>query len=92
MHKISKNVVSVSTGTLQEYAKEDLGKKDYKVLLFLMDYLSSVDFTRIDIKQIADTLEISKDDVKKSLQTLQDKYIIIKGSSEHVTKGYKFYK
>lgn len=90
MHKTSKTVVSISVGTLQDYAKKDLGKKDYKVLLFLADYLNSLDYTRIDVEQIAESLNLKKKEVKECIYHLESELIIREGSSDHVKKGYKF--
>lgn len=90
MHKTSKTVVSISVGTLQDYAMKDLSKKDYKVLLFLSDYLNSLDYTRIDVDQIAESLDMKKKQVKECINNLESELIIREGSSDHVKKGYKF--
>jgi hypothetical protein len=91
MYKISKTVVSIDIGSMELLSRtEDLTKKDYRVLLFLMARLDSMNYTRLDKKQMADTLDISKDDINRSLCNLANAFILIEGSDAHVKKGYKF--
>ena len=47
-------------------------------------------FKSIDVKKISETLDISKSDVKDSIKTLIDNFIIEKGSNDIVKDGYRF--
>lgn len=89
-HKIHTKRMSTNIDALQKIAEnEELSKKDYKIFLFLSCRLESEFYKRIDVEQIADTLNLTKKDVKKSIQTLLDQDIIEEGSDEHISKGYR---
>lgn len=49
-----------------------------------------MNYARIDIDSISDTLNIKKKDVKRSINTLLDLGIIEEGSNDTVSKGYRF--
>ena len=91
MYKISKRVISIDIASMDKLSRvEDLDKYDYKLLLFLMSRLDSVNLTRLDKEQIADTLDMRKSEVNESLNNLIDAFILYQGSDDHVKKGYKF--
>lgn len=89
-HKIHTKRMSTNIDALQKISENnELSKKDYKIFLFLSCRLESEFFKRIDIEQIADTLDLTKKDVKKSIEKLLEQEIIEEGSDEHISKGYK---
>ena len=67
----------------------DLNRKDLRVLLHLMTHLDGMNFKAISKKNIAYDLNISKDDVTKSLENLMDLEVLQSGSSASVEKGYR---
>ena len=91
MYKISKRVISIDISSMETLSRlEGLTKNDYKLLLFLMSRLDSMNLTRLDKKKIAETLEMKKGEVSESLDNLIHSYILYKGTDDHVDKGYKF--
>jgi len=55
-----------------------------------MTFLDGYNYKEISKKNIAEDLQMSKDDVDNALKELGFEQIIEKGSSEHTEKGYKF--
>lgn len=53
-------------------------------------YKDPLNFKKIDVEQIANTLGIKKKEVKKSLELLYNLYLIEKGDNETVKNGYRF--
>jgi len=89
-HKIHTKRMSTNIDALQRIAEnEELSKKDYKLFIFLSCRLESEFYKRIDIEQIAETLNLTKKEVRKSLENLIDQGIVEEGSDEHVSKGYR---
>ena len=80
----------------------DLNKKDLRVCMLLLTELNGfhkslnrhrddpLNYRAISVENIADTLELSKADVKESIRKLQSEQIIEKGTSPTVGKGYRF--
>lgn len=84
----------------------DLGKKDLRVFLILLTqldgysypetrrvngtYRDPLNFKKIDIEQMSDILSMSKKDVKKSVEFLNDEGIIERGSNDTIKNGYRF--
>jgi biotin operon repressor len=79
----------------------NLGKKDLRLCLFLFtqldgysepdsrNYSDPKNFTFVNAKKIANTLDMSKKDVEKCIENLINEGIIEEGHSE-ATKGYRF--
>jgi predicted transcriptional regulator len=89
--KNHQKTVSITLVSIQGLARvENLKKKDYRVMLFLMGHLDSLNLKAIDKGNIAAELEISKDDVKDALKNLENAGVIYHGNSQHVKDGYKF--
>lgn len=49
-----------------------------------------LNFKKIDVEQIADTLGIKKKKVKKSIDLMYNLYLLEKGDNETVKNGYRF--
>ena len=87
---------------LDAACNEDFGKKTFRVLLTLLTELDGwkeplnhrskdpENYKRIDIKSIADTLNLSKKEVQKSIDELISSGFIEEGCSDTVKKGYRF--
>ena len=100
------NNVSINKNKLLDIAQDpDLSKIDYKVLITLFTELNGwrgggynnrgnnndpKNFKRIDVERIADSLDVEKKKVKKSIDKLLDFGLIEKGSSRNIKKGYRF--
>lgn len=95
--------VSIPKKALLEIAQNDeLKKKDLQVLLVLFTQLNGwtptksgrgedpLNFKKIDIKSIADTLNLDKKDVKKSISKLVGEFLLEPGDSDTVKNGYRF--
>lgn len=83
-----------------------LNLDDYRVLIMLFTQLDGYyctydslnnnkyhdpkNFKKIDVEQIAKTLDMKKKDVKKSIHRLYDLYLIDSGDSDTVSDGYRF--
>jgi predicted transcriptional regulator len=91
MIKNHQKTVSITLSSVQSLARvENLKKTDYRVILFLMGHLDSLNLKSLDKKNIAAELDLDKDDIKKSLQNLENAGVVFHGSSQHVKDGYKF--
>ncbi len=87
----NKNTITIPRDSISLLAENpNLSKKDYRVALFLLCRLDGERYTMIDIEQIAESLYISKKDVKKSLNNLIFEGLLVCGSDDHVSDGYKF--
>lgn len=99
------HTISVKREKLIEVASnEDLSKKDLKVFLVLLTQLDGyimpktynpnwkdpLNFKRIDIRQMSELLDISKKDVKKSIENLWDAGYLETGSNDTIKDGYRF--
>ena len=97
------NNVSIPKNRLLDItADEYFGKKTYKVLLCLFTELNGFDhnllkrsqdplnFKKIDFKAIAQTVGLSKDEVKKCVNNLIDWGYVEEGCSDTVNDGYRF--
>ena len=96
--------VSVNKEKLKSIAKEpDMMEYDYRVFLCLLSELNGweypensknitdpLNYKRIDKEAISEFLGIKKKEVKKSIETLMDCGLLEEGSSDTVTKGYRF--
>lgn len=95
--------VSVNKEQLLEIASDDdMGKKEYKLLLCLLTELSGwsppangrnddpKNFKKIDIKSISKVLGFDKKDVKKSLDKLITHGYVEMGHSDTIKDGYRF--
>ena len=97
--------VSIKRSKMIELASDtEYSKKDYKVLLILLSQLDGytvplkvtqnhkdpLNFKILDIEKMADTLSMSKKEVKKSIEKLHDDGIIEKGSNDTIKNGYRF--
>ena len=94
--------VSIPKEALLDIAcNRKLKKKDYQVLLVLFTELDGwspgkrytkdpLNFKKLDISMISNTLRFDKKQVKKSLAVLLDEYIIEDGYSDTVKNGYRF--
>lgn len=81
---------------------DSLSKKDLKVALLLLTELTGFNpgatarredpgvYKKVSPKAIAKELDISKEDVKRSLDVLLKQGIIEEGSTPAVEKGYRF--
>jgi DNA-binding MarR family transcriptional regulator len=79
-----------------------LSKTDLRVCLFLLtelngwsppktgEYNDPCNYKKIDVKQIAEKLDISKKDVKRAINNLDKLCVIEKGDSNSVRDGYRF--
>lgn len=91
-HIVHTQRVSTNIDDLQKIAEnKNLSKKDLRVFIFLACRLESEHFTRIDKRQIAKSLDLTKDEVDNCLNTLMDENIIIHGSDTHVENGFRFF-
>ena len=91
-NKISQNKdsVTIPRKSVLSYAVDDeISKKGYRVLMFLLAYLNSDDYTPIDPTKVANRLFMDKKDAKKALAELEASNIIIQGSNG-VNEGYTF--
>ena len=89
-HIIYATKLSTDIERLQTVAEnEHLGKKDLRVFIFLCCRVGSKYYTRVDKAQVAESLCMSKKDVEKALDNLEFYNIIVKGSDEHVKRGYR---
>ena len=87
----NKNIITIPRDSISLLAENpNLSKKDYRVGLFLLCRLDGERYTMIDIYQIADSLDLSKKEVKKSIDNLIYEGFIVCGSDDHVSDGYKF--
>ena len=68
---------------------QNLNKKDLRIFTFLCCRIGSQHYTKIDKKQISESLSIPKKEIDKSLDVLENEGIISKGSDDHVKSGYK---
>jgi len=90
-HVVHTQRVSTNIDDLQRIAENgDLSKKDLRVFLFLACRLETERIKKIDKKQMAKSLDLSKDEVKKCLDTLEEHGIIERDSDDHVEDGYRF--
>jgi predicted transcriptional regulator len=69
---------------------EDLTKKDFRVLFYLMTKLNDEEFIRIPQKKVAKVLDLGKSTVSKSFSNLVSLNIIEEGITEDDEKGYRF--
>ena len=67
---------------------ENLSKKDLRVLMHLMTHLDSLKYKTVSAKSIAESLNLKKKEVEKSLGNLCIENIIEYGDSETVRGGY----
>lgn len=67
----------------------NLSKKELRVLIHLMTHLDSINYKEISKKNIAADLGLTKNDVSDAIKELEYENIIISGSSQSVSKGYK---
>lgn len=67
---------------------ENLSKKDLRVLMHLMTHLDSLKYKTVSSKSIAESLNLKKKDVDKSLDNLCVENIIDYGDSDTVRGGY----
>ena len=90
-HHIYTTKFSADIFKFQQVAGDDhLNKTAFRIFIFLACQLDSHHVRKIDFDQVAKTLSISKKDVKKAVDDLDDAGIIVKDSDEHVKKGYRF--
>lgn len=98
--------VSVNRDKLVSIAcNEDLNKKDYKVFLMLLSQLTGykapeiqrensspdpLNFKRVDVRQIADSLDLKRKEVDTSIDNLFDQGYLEEGSNDVVTDGWRF--
>lgn len=97
--------VSIKRDKMIDLASDtEYSKKDYKVLLLLLSQLDGytvpikvsqnhkdpLNFKILDIEKMADTLSMSKKEVKKSIEKLHDDGILEKGSNDTIKNGYRF--
>ncbi len=95
--------VSINKEALLQIASSDqVTKKDYKVLLVLFCQLNGwcepitkgtkdpKNFSLIDTKAISKTTGLSKKEVKKCIDNLEEFNIIEKGNSDTIKNGYRF--
>ena len=68
---------------------QNLSKKDLRIFLFLCCRLTSKRYVKLDKKQIAESLCMTKKEIDKSIDNLINEGILSKGSDEHVKSGYK---
>ena len=91
MYILHKTKASVEIEALQNISKVDtLKSKDYRVLFHLMGHLDGRVPKEINVKKIANALELDKEDVKKSLVRLIGVELLVMESTDHVKDGYKF--
>lgn len=89
-HIIHATKFSTDISNFQTVAENgNLSKKDLRVFLFLCCRVGSQRYTKLDKNQISESLSIPKKDIEKSLKSLENEYIITKGSDDHVKGGYK---
>ena len=95
--------VSVPKENLLKIAKDEaLNKKDYKVFICLLTELDGwkpskdmktkdpLNFKKIDVSKIADELDMTKKEVKKSISNLMKYGIIEDGDTKTLECGYRF--
>jgi predicted transcriptional regulator len=88
-HKFHTKRISTNIDAFQNIAEnEELSKKDLRVFIFLCCRLESEHYKKIDKKQVAETLNLSKKDIDKCVDNLLDQGILAQGSDEHVRNGY----
>lgn len=99
-----KETVSIPKKELLEWVvyNSELGKKDLRIILFLLteldgwqepkkgNYNDPKNFRIIEIETIADTLDMSVKNVRKTIENLLDFGILEKGDSNSGTNGYRF--
>lgn len=97
--------VSIKRDRLIEVAEDtEYGKNDFRVFLVLLSQLDGfcypensrrvvndpLNFKKINLGQIADTLSLSKKQVKKSVDNLYNDGLLEMGSNNTVKDGYRF--
>lgn len=97
--------VSVNREKIVDIATNlNLSKKDLRVLLLLLTQLDGyvppknqrsdtkdpMNFKKIDYKTLAETLNISKREVKSSVASLWNEEYLEQGSNDTVKDGYRF--
>lgn len=98
--------VSVNRDKLITVAcNEDLGKKDLRVFLMLLSQLTGykepenissktapdpLNFKKVDVGQIANSLNLKKKDVDRSIDNLFDEGYLEEGSNDSVDDGWRF--
>ena len=81
---------------------ENLSKKDLRVFLTLLTLLNGIreedvdtdrdreNFSKVNKKRIADSLEYSEKDVEQCFDNLEEEGIIQRGSTIAIKRGYRF--
>lgn len=95
--------VSVPRDKMLEIACNPMfNKKDYRVFLILLTQLEGyvrpekgkdndpMNFKKIDIESISESLGIKKKEVKESIRNLMDAFLLETGDSETIKNGYRF--
>ena len=96
--------VSINRESLLDLASnEDLDEIDYRVILLLLTQLNGfnrtystresedpLNYKKINKDSIADSLDINKKDVKKSIKKLLKMNLIEMGDNQSIKNGYRF--
>lgn len=98
------HTVSIPREKLVEISvNPNLGKKDLRVLIILLTQLDGykytsrvknkpdpLNFKRIDVESIADTLNLTKKEVRRSIELLELEGYLEDGDNETIKNGYRF--
>jgi DNA-binding MarR family transcriptional regulator len=91
MYIIHTEKASVNIVDIQKISQlTSLKVNDYRVLFLLMGHIDGRTYKKINPSKLAEELGITKKQVKKSLENLEEVELIEEGSNEHVKAGYKF--
>jgi hypothetical protein len=104
VYQQQRNVSIPRDALIQIASNEELGKKDLKVLLLLFTQLDGwgpqttksirtkdpLNFKKIDIESIADSLGMKKKEVKECIEHIMSECLIETGLNDTVKNGYRF--
>lgn len=89
-HIIYSYKFSTDIQKMQDVAENtELSKTDLRLFLFLSCKMGSTHLYKVDKKQVAKSLNVSKKDIEKSLNHLENLCIIESGSDDHLKKAYR---
>lgn len=89
-HIIYKLKFSTDIESFQHVAENvDLSKSALRVFMFMCCRLESEHVRKIDIKQMANSLDLTKGKVEEAINELEKYNIIQQGMDDHIKNGYR---
>jgi DNA-binding MarR family transcriptional regulator len=87
-----KQTISINREGFTTYVVQDdrLSKKELRVICMLLTHLDSITPKEINMKTIADVLNLKKKDVEEAIVNLIEYEILEQSSSGSVKNGYMF--